>query len=264
MSKDLTLEEPFCCWACNKRPSGSLPREVYRTLWPTHSVFVWHWCLTQANALQKTWSNLANSVGIDASDLAFELLGIDLALWPLPWKAEAIASLPKRLPPKRGGHNPKIAGYPWYMQNPDDQLALVPSSSSRPKPPTYPPPSNLRSNKLVPSGLCPSMLQVPPAEVLSTGKGFNHQRSDDRTAMGWINPLKFSAWRCWRVKSLHTWLHSPTLATTLLLALSGMAFACVCLSYVFRVLFFLLILAHDRVDLCPVCLHLLLCHGPGY
>ena len=60
-------------------------------------------------------------MGIGASDLAFELLGIDLALWPLPWKPEAIASLPKSLPFRRGGHDPKIAGYSWYMQIPDDQ-----------------------------------------------------------------------------------------------------------------------------------------------
>ena len=84
VSKDLTLDEPFCCWSCNKRPSGSLPNEVYRTLWPTHTNFVWHWCLEHANPSQKAWPNLANSVGVTASDLALELLGVDLAVWPLP------------------------------------------------------------------------------------------------------------------------------------------------------------------------------------
>ena len=83
VSKDLTLDEPFCCWTCNKRPSGSLPNEVYRTLWPTHTDFVWHWCLEHANPSQKAWTSLANSVGITASDLAFELLGVDLAVWRL-------------------------------------------------------------------------------------------------------------------------------------------------------------------------------------
>ena len=54
----------------------------------------------------------------------------------------------------------------------------------------------VRSQKLAAAG-SPIHLDLHdrPAEVLSTRSRFNHQRSDDRTAMGWINPLKSSAWR---------------------------------------------------------------------
>ena len=234
VSKDLALDEPFCCWTCNKRPSGALPGEVYRTLWPSHTAFVWHWCLEHANPSQKAWSNLANSVGITASDLAFELLGVDLAVWPLPWKPEAVASLPKRLPPKKGGHSPKIAESPWFMSNPSHELAIVPVRNfNKPKPPSYPPPPSVtsRGNKIGPirplpkhgdvsaslpssslpvrddaqgatskaSAPAPIQLDLPEplraAAVLAGGSRFNHSRSDDKTAMGWVNPLKSNSWR---------------------------------------------------------------------
>ena len=225
VSKDLALDELFCCWSCNKRGPGSLPNEVYRTLWPTHTAFVWHWCLEHANPSQKTWSNLANSVGITASDLAFELLGVDLAVWPLPWKPEAVASLPKRLPPKKGGHSPKIAESPWFMSNSSQEFAIVPARSfNKPKPPSYPPPPSVtsRGNKIGPirplpkhgdvsasfphgatskssSPVVPIQLDLPEplsaAKVLAGGTRFNHQRNDDKTAMGWINPLKSNSWR---------------------------------------------------------------------
>ena len=236
VSKDLTLDEPFCCWTCNKRPSGSLPNEVYRTLWPTHTAFVWHWCLEHANPSQKAWSNLANSVGITASDLAFELLGVDLAIWPLPWKPEAVASLPKRLPPKKGGHSPKIAESPWFMSNSSQDFAIVPARSfNKPKPPSYPPPPSVtsRGNKIGPirplpkhgdvsaslpdgvtskssSPVVPIQLDLPEplsaAKVLAGGTRFNHQRSDDKTAMGWINPLKSNSWRVLIEKEINAFI----------------------------------------------------------
>ena len=44
--------------------------------------------------------------------------------------------IPKVMPHKRAGHNPKIYGYPWYVQQP-----IVPIR--RPVPPAYPPPSHM-------------------------------------------------------------------------------------------------------------------------
>ena len=226
---------PFVVESCNKRPSGSLPNEVYRTLWPSHTAFVWHWCLEHANPSQKAWSNLANSVGITASDLAFELLGVDLAVWPLPWRPEAVASLPKRLPPKKGGHSPKIAESPWFMAKPEPrlcpcfQLATSISPNLLPNPPH--PGVSSRGNKIGPirplpkhgdvsaslpssslpvrgdaegakskaSAPVPIQLDLPEplraAAVLAGGSRFNHNRSDDKSAMGWVNPLKLNSWR---------------------------------------------------------------------
>ena len=44
--------------------------------------------------------------------------------------------IPKVMPHKRAGHNPKIYGYPWYVQQP-----IVPLR--RPVPPACPPPSHM-------------------------------------------------------------------------------------------------------------------------
>ena len=253
VSKDLTLEEPFCCWACNKRPQGSLPGEVYCTLWPTHTAFVWHWYFTHANASQK--ANLANSVGVDASDLTFELLGIDLSLWPLPWKPEAIASLPKSLPPMRGAHNFKIYGEPRYMQDSDAQHAMVPPSSNRPRPPTYPPPSNLRSNKAGPirplpkpapgssSGALPASgssdgakskagLPIPctckhQSDLLRFWRQETDSNINDQTIeQSWGGSTHSTDCLlgvcCWNGKSLHMWLLLPRFEAARLLALFGM------------------------------------------
>ena len=228
VSKDLTLDEPFCCWTCNKRPSGSLPNEVYRTLWPTHTAFVWHWCLEHANPSQKAWSNLANSVGITASDLAFELLGVDLAVWPLPWRPEAVASLPKRLPPKKGGHFPKSPNRRGSCPTVPTRRTTLPlfqlatSISPNLLPILLLLLSALVATKSVLFDLCRSMVMsvllclhplclfvmmlrvqsqkpvllfpfswiclspVRAAAVLAGGSRFNHNRSDDKSAMGWV------------------------------------------------------------------------------
>ena len=69
-------------------------------------------------------------------DLAWEILGVDPEETPLPRSTAALPTIPKVMPQKRGGHNPKIYGHPWYVQQP-----IVPLH--RPVPPSHPPPSHL-------------------------------------------------------------------------------------------------------------------------
>ena len=80
--------------------------------------------------------HLALYGGVTIQDLAWEILGVDLEETPLPRSAAALPVIPKVMPHKRAGHNPKIYGYPWYVQQP-----IVPLH--RPVPPSHPPPSHL-------------------------------------------------------------------------------------------------------------------------
>ena len=49
------------------------------------------------------------------------------------------------------------------------------------------------------SAPAPIQLDLPEplraAAVLAGGSRFNHHRSDDKSAMGWVNPLKLNSWR---------------------------------------------------------------------
>ena len=120
------------------------------------------------------------------------------------------------------------------MSNSSHDFALVPARSfNKSKPPSYPPPPGVssRGNKIGPirslpkhgdvdsslpssslpvrddaegakskaSAPAPIQLDLPEplraAAVLAGGSRFNHNRSDDKSAMGWVNPLKLNSWR---------------------------------------------------------------------
>ena len=74
--------------------------------------------------------------GVTIPDLAWELLGIDLEETPLPRAVEALPTLPKMMPHKASGHNPRIYGAPWHVHQPLVQYR-------RPVPPSHPPPSHM-------------------------------------------------------------------------------------------------------------------------
>ena len=55
---------------------------------------------------------------ISIQDLAWEILGVDLEDTPLPRAPAALPTLPKVMPDRRGGQNPRIYGPPWYVHRP--------------------------------------------------------------------------------------------------------------------------------------------------
>ena len=132
LAGDASLYERFCCWSCRKQVEEG---EV-KSLWPDMHSFTQHWHVEHASTLNTDWTTLALYGGVTVQDLAWELLGVDLEETPLPRAAAALPTLPKVMPHKRAGHNPRIYGHPWYVQQP-----IVPLH--RPVPPSHPPPSHL-------------------------------------------------------------------------------------------------------------------------
>ena len=129
---DASLYERFCCWTCRRQVDEG---EV-KSLWPDIFSFTQHWHVEHASALQTEWTTLALYGGVTVQDLAWEILGVDLDETPLPRATAALPTIPKVMPQKRGGHNPKIYGSPWYVHQP-----IVPLY--RAIPPSHPPPSHL-------------------------------------------------------------------------------------------------------------------------
>ena len=102
--------------------------------------FANHWHIEQSSALQ-------SSNGMDDSRTLGQhlypgsrmgILGVDLEETPLPRAPAALPTIPKVMPERRGGHNPRIYGSPWYVHRP-----AVPYSRALPEPPSYPPPSHV-------------------------------------------------------------------------------------------------------------------------
>ena len=131
LAGDASLYERFCCWSCRKQVEEG---EV-KSLWQDMHSFTQHWHVDHASTLNTDWTTLALYGGVTIQDLAWEILGVDLEETPLPRHAAALPVIPKVMPHKRAGHNPKIYGYPWYVQQP-----IVPLR--RPVPPSHPPPSH--------------------------------------------------------------------------------------------------------------------------
>ena len=132
LAGDSNLRERFCCWSCRKQVREG---EV-KTLWPDMFTFTQHWHVEHASDLNTEWTTLALYGGVSIPDLAWELLGIDLEESPLPRSAEALPTLPKVMPHKKSGHNPRIYGAPWHVHQPLVQYR-------RPVPPSHPPPSHM-------------------------------------------------------------------------------------------------------------------------
>ena len=89
-----------------------------KSLWPSFTAFSWHWNLTHARQLHKDWVSLALHGGVTMEDLAWSLLGVDLEDTPLPYHKDALRYLPRTLPPREKGRNPKIYGPPWNIERP--------------------------------------------------------------------------------------------------------------------------------------------------
>ena len=117
-----------------------------KSLWPSFTAFSWHWNLTHARQLHKDWVSLALRGGVTLQDLAWSLLGVDLDDTPLPYHPDALRYLPRTLPPREQGHNPKIYGRPWTFERPfTPSHRALPAGPSRfaPTPPSGPPPSHV-------------------------------------------------------------------------------------------------------------------------
>ena len=124
-----------------------------KSLWPSFTDFSWHWNLTHARQLHKDWLSLALRGGVTLQDLAWSLLGVDLEDTPLPYHPDALRCLPRTLPSREQGHNPKIYGRPWNIERPfTPSHRALPASPSHftPTPPSHPPPSHV-----LPSLDCP-------------------------------------------------------------------------------------------------------------
>ena len=158
ISADTALPERWCCWQCHlPQPDGG----HYKSLWPTLSKFVWHWYECHHTEWTDAWDSVAIHLNLTCGDLAFALLGVDLHDCPLPFTDDARRALPASLPWRSGGHNPKIFGQPWCMQNEDPFT---------PHPPAGPPPSYLKGS------------------ATSKGKG-KGKSSKDSSHFGPIRPL---------------------------------------------------------------------------
>ena len=116
--------------------------------------------------LHKDWVSLALRGGVTLQDLAWSLLEVDLEDTPLPYHSDALRYLPRTLPSREQGRNPKIYGRPWNIERPfTPSHRALPAGPSHftPTPPSHPPPSHV-----LPSLDCPlvavnkSLVSSPP------------------------------------------------------------------------------------------------------
>ena len=132
----------FCCWTCRQPGEGGSAKSLWPSLLPSPGIGN----LTHARQLHKDWVSLALHGGVTMEDLAWSLLGVDLEDTPLPYHKDALCYLPRTLPPREKGRNPKIYGPPWNIERPfAPPHRALPAGPSHlvPTPPSRPPPSHV-------------------------------------------------------------------------------------------------------------------------
>ena len=124
----------FCCWQCHFPNSDGAH---VTSLWSMLDRFVWHWYKGRRNEWTDAWDSVAIYLNLICGDLAFALLGVDLQTCPLPFSDDARRVLPESLPWRKGGHNPRTFGRPWFLKNED---------AYEPHPPAGSPPAHLKGS----------------------------------------------------------------------------------------------------------------------
>ena len=134
VSADTALPQRYCCWQCHlPQPDGT----HMKSLWPKLDKLIWHWYEAHHNEWTDALDSIAIYLNLSCSDLAFTLLGVDLQSCPLPFSDDARRALPESLPCRKGGHNPRIFGRPWFLKNEDPYM---------PHPLVGPPPAHLKGS----------------------------------------------------------------------------------------------------------------------
>ena len=105
-------EYRWSCCSCQLHPqeakeAGFSPS---KSCWLTDAKQLCHWWSAHGKQSHWDWLREAESFHITHPELMCFLLGADLREWPLPWTSFALGAIPRELPQKVGGHNPKVFG----------------------------------------------------------------------------------------------------------------------------------------------------------
>ena len=128
----------WSCWSCQLHPqeaqaAGFSPS---KSCWATDAQQLYHWWEIHAKQSHWDWVREAESHHISHHELMCFLLDADLREWPLPWTAFALKAIPRELPHKVGGHNPKVFGPPFHRKltplcDPSEQHSQAPATTSK-------------------------------------------------------------------------------------------------------------------------------------
>ena len=149
LRSDSNSEFRWSCWACQLNPeearlAGFSPS---KSCWHSDAQQLYHWWGTHAKQSHWDWLREAESFHVTHKELVTFLLGCDLEEWPLPWTTFALDAIPRELPQKLSGHNPRVFEPPFLRKvtsaNAPSELyryAAVPKKN-RPVSPENRPPS---------------------------------------------------------------------------------------------------------------------------
>ena len=118
LRSDSNSEFRWSCWACQLNPeeaslSGFSPS---KSCWHSDAQQLYHWWGTHAKQSHWDWLREAESFHVTHKELVTFLLGCDLEEWPLPWTTFALDAIPRELPQKLSGHNPRVFEPPFLRK----------------------------------------------------------------------------------------------------------------------------------------------------
>ena len=115
---DSTQECRWSCWACNLNPAEAAAAgfSPSKSIWPSSTAQFYHWWTVHGKDSHWAWIYEAEEFDLTTREILQYLLAADLERWPFPWSSFALKALPREIPSRDGGHNPRLWQAPFHRK----------------------------------------------------------------------------------------------------------------------------------------------------
>ena len=115
---DSTQECRWSCWACNLNPAEAAAAgfSPSKSIWPSSIAQFYHWWTVHGKDSHWAWIYEAEEFDLTTREILQYLLAADLERWPFPWSSFALKALPREIPSRDGGHNPRLWQAPFHRK----------------------------------------------------------------------------------------------------------------------------------------------------
>ena len=87
-----------------------------KSIWPSGTAQFYHWWTVHGKDSHWAWIYEAEEFDLTTREVLQYLLAADLERWPFPWSSFALKALPREIPSRDGGHNPRLWQAPFHRK----------------------------------------------------------------------------------------------------------------------------------------------------
>ena len=108
----------WACWSCQIEPEAAAKAGFSpgKSVWYSDIDQMYHWWGVHGKQSHRHWLEEAEKYQVTPAELLNFLCGCDASRWPFPWWPEALSALPREIPQKEGGLNPRLFKAPYWRK----------------------------------------------------------------------------------------------------------------------------------------------------